>query len=237
MTPEEIVTQLQELGQQAYKNVLLKHGIPEPLYGVKIEYLQKIRKQIKKDGYELALKLYDTGIYDAMYLAGLVTEPQKMQASDLQQWVEQATAPALLEYTVAWVAAESKFGMVKAMEWIASPNEGIASAGWATLSNIVSITRDEDLDIPLFAKLLLQLPTTIHDSPNRVKLAMNGYIIAVGAYVIALHEQAKQTAQIIGKVTADMGDTACKIPDALTYIGKVESKNGIGKKKKSARCL
>jgi hypothetical protein len=36
-----------------------------------VEELKKIQKRIKKD-YQLALDLYDTGIYDAMYLAGLI---------------------------------------------------------------------------------------------------------------------------------------------------------------------
>ena len=37
MTAAEIVDQLKPLGTDAYKNVLRKHGIPEPLFGVKIE--------------------------------------------------------------------------------------------------------------------------------------------------------------------------------------------------------
>src|SRR6516165_12823399 len=36
MTAAEIVDQLKPLGTDAYKNVLRKHGIPEPLFGVKI---------------------------------------------------------------------------------------------------------------------------------------------------------------------------------------------------------
>jgi hypothetical protein len=71
MTADEIVEQLRPLGKDTYKKVLLAHGVPEPLFGVKIEELKKIQKRIRKD-YRLALDLYDTGIYDAMYLAGLV---------------------------------------------------------------------------------------------------------------------------------------------------------------------
>jgi 3-methyladenine DNA glycosylase AlkD len=69
MTAEEIVEEIRPLGQDSYKKVLLKHGIKEPVFGVKIEEMKKIQKRIKKD-YQLALDLYDTGIYDAMYLAG-----------------------------------------------------------------------------------------------------------------------------------------------------------------------
>src|SRR5437762_13404562 len=68
MTAEQIVGELKSLGNDNYKRILFNHGIQEPCYGVKIEEMKKIQKRIKKD-YRLALDLYDTGIYDAMYLA------------------------------------------------------------------------------------------------------------------------------------------------------------------------
>jgi 3-methyladenine DNA glycosylase AlkD len=236
MTAEQILGQLKELGQESYKKVIMKHGIPEPVYGVKIEEIKKIVKQIK-NGHNLSLKLYDSGIYDAMYLAGLVTEPEKMTEEQLQNWAEKANSPSLREYTVAWVAAEGPHAMKKAMEWIDSKNEHLQSIGWSVLGNLVSLKADADLDIPLLTKLLKRVVKDIHNSANRVKLAMNGFVIALGIYVQPLNEAAKKAAGDIGKVTADMGDTACKIPAAAEYIGKAEQKNAIGKKKKSARCL
>ena len=49
MTADEIVKQLKPLGQDAYKKVLLNHGIKEPLFGVKIEELKKFQKKIKRE--------------------------------------------------------------------------------------------------------------------------------------------------------------------------------------------
>ncbi len=236
MTAEQILAQLKELGQESYKKVIMKHGIQEPVYGVKIEEMKKIVKQVK-NGYDVSLKLYDSGIYDAMYLAGLLTEPEKMTEKQLQHWAEKANAPVLREYTVAWVAAEGPHAMKKAMEWIEAKDEQLQSIGWSVLSNIVSLKADADLDIALLSKLLKRVIKDIHNSTNRVKLAMNGFVIALGTYVQPLTEAAKKAAKDIGKVTADMGDTACKIPAAAEYIEKAEKKNAIGKKKKSARCL
>ena len=236
MTSSEILKELKSLGQESIKKVLLKHGINEPLYGVKIEELKKLQKKVKSNEHELALELYDSGIYDAMYLAGLMAEPEKMTAKELQAWAQKANAPTLREYTVAGVAAESKHGMELAKKWIESKDEGIASAGWATLSNIVSITEDSKLDISLLKELLKKIPQQIDKSPNRVKSVMNGFMISVGTYVPELNELAKQTAIKIGKVKVDVGDTACKVPYAVDYIEKAESKNAIGKKKKTARC-
>lgn len=236
MTAEEILAQLKGLGLESIKKVLLKHGINEPLYGVKVEELKKINKKIK-NGHELSLQLYDSGIYDAMYLAGLIAEPEKISAKELQHWAQTATSQALREYTVAWVAAESKHGMKKALEWIDAGDEELASTGWATLGSIVTITPDSELDLSLLRKLLERIKKTINDSPNRVRYTMNGFVMCVGIHVAELNELAKKTAGDIGKVSVNVGDTACKVPEAVAYIEKAEAKGGIGKKRKSARCL
>src|SRR5215468_9250591 len=119
MTAQEILAEIKPLGRDSYRNVLFNHGIPEPCYGVKIEELKKLQKQIKMD-YRLALDLYDTGIYDAMYLAGLIADDARMTKTDLRRWAEKANCAAISEYTVAWVAAGSRHGREMALEWIES---------------------------------------------------------------------------------------------------------------------
>ncbi len=236
MTATEILEQLKGLGSDSIKKTLMRHDIPEPLYGVKVEELKKIQKKVKFD-HKLSLELYDSGIYDARYLAGLVAEPEKMSKEELQRWAEQANAPVLSESTVAWVASESKYGLEMALKWIDATDTGIASSGWATLGDLVSVKEDKELDVALLKELVTRVLQTIHSSRNRVKYTMNGFIIAVGIYMPELKQLAKQTAAQIGKVSVDMGDTACKVPDALPYIEKIEMKNSTGKKRKSARCL
>src|SRR3954470_16767459 len=122
MSAKAILAEIKPLGQEGYKKILLRHGVTEPCYGVKIEELKKIEKRIKKD-YRLALDLYDTGIYDAMYLAGLIADDLQMTKKDLRHWVDKATCHALCGSTVAWVAAESSHGWDLAREWIESKKE------------------------------------------------------------------------------------------------------------------
>src|SRR5688572_3967416 len=131
MTVAEVLAELQSLGSESIKKTLLKHGAKEPFYGVKITDLKRIQKRIKKD-HALALALYDTGISDAMYLAGLIADDQKMTKKDLQRWVAGASS-MLSEYTVAWVAAGSRHGRAMGLKWIDSKNEEIAATGWNTL--------------------------------------------------------------------------------------------------------
>jgi 3-methyladenine DNA glycosylase AlkD len=235
MTAAEIVNELRALGKDSYKNVLLKHGIKEPLFGVKIEELKKYQRQIKKN-YQLALDLYATGIYDAMYLAGLIADEAKMTANDLQRWLTKTNCAPLCGSTVAWVAAESRHGWELALEWIDSRSELVATAGWATLSSLVAIREDADLDLARLKQLLARVQKTIHDQPDRVRYAMNGFVIAVGTYVRQLTDLALKTGEKIGNVSVDMGDTSCQVPSAPEYIEKVRKRGAVGRKRKTARC-
>jgi 3-methyladenine DNA glycosylase AlkD len=235
MTFGKIMAELETLGSDAIKKVLIKHGAQEPFFGVKVEDLKKIQKRVKKD-YQLALDLYDTGISDAMYLAGLIADDARMTKADLQRWVDAAYWNMLSEYTVPWVAAGSPHGHEVALEWIESPKETTAAAGWSTLSSLVATKPDDELDIAELKRLMQRVQKTIHKQPNRVRYTMNGFIIAVGSYVAALTDAALQTAEKIGEVSVEMGGTACKVPSATDYIEKVQARGAIGKKRKTAKC-
>src|SRR5215470_14192014 len=117
-TAKAILQEIEPLGKESYRKVLFNHGVTEPCFGVKIEELKKIQKRIKMD-YQLALDLYDTGVYDAMYLAGLIADDAQMTKKDLQAWIKKGAGP-LAGFTVAWVAAGSPHGREIALEWIDS---------------------------------------------------------------------------------------------------------------------
>ena len=234
MTAKDIVAELKKLGTEQTKKMWLTHGAQEPCLGVKVEDMKKIQKRVKMD-YQLALDLYDTGIADAMYLAGLIADDAKMTKKDLQKWVENATWGMVAEYTVPWVASASPHGREIALKWMESKDEAIASAGWGTYSSLVAITEDADLDLAEIKSLLARVAKTIHKQPNRVKYVMNSFVIAVACHVKPLHKLAVDTANGIGKVAVDLVG-ACKIPFAPDHIKKFEARSAIGKKRKSPKC-
>lgn len=235
MTIKEVLEELEAFGDERTKNTFLKHGAKEPLFGVKAGDLKKILKKTKKN-HALSLELYATGNSDAMYLAGLMADEKQITAAHLEDWVGKAYWYYLSEYTVPWLAAETEHGFELAKKWIESPKESIASAGWATFSNVASIRPDEALDIEAYSQLLDRVSKKIDKAQNRVRYTMNGFVIAVGSYIPALTEKAQEIATKIGKVEVEMGGTSCKVPLATAYIQKIIDKDRIGKKRKKARC-
>lgn len=236
MNAKDILEALKPLGKESYKRVLCKnHGVKEPCFGVAISELKKFQKRIKKD-YQLALDLYDTGNYDAMYLAGLIADDARMTRKDLQRWVEKAYGGGLPGATVPWVAAGSPHGHDMALEWIESTKPVVAAAGWATLSSLVSVKADADLDLPELKRLLQRVQKTIHQAPDQARYQMNSFVIATGCYVEPLTEFALQIGEQIGPVTADLGDNDCQVPFAPDYIRKVQQRGSIGRKRKTVKC-
>src|SRR5664279_5472490 len=217
MTAKEILAELKTLGSDSYKKVMSNHGVKEPFFGVKISDLQKIQKRIKKD-YQLALDLYDTGNYDAMYLAGLIADDARMTKKDLQRWITNATHEPLASSTVPWVVAGNPHGWELALEWIDSKKALTAEAGWATLRSLVSIKDDSELDLAELKRLLERVRKTIHQAPNDVRSQMNSFVIAVGSYVRSLTDAAIETGEKIGPISVDKGNTSCQVPFAPDYI-------------------
>jgi 3-methyladenine DNA glycosylase AlkD len=234
MTANDIVAELKTYAKEHTKKMWMKYGAQEPCIGVQVADMKKIQKRVKMD-YQVALDLYDTGIADAMYLAGLIADDAKMTKKDLQKWVENATWGMVGEYTVPWVASSSPHGREMALKWMASKDEAIVSSGWATYSSLVAIKDDAELDLAEIKKLLGRVKESIHEQPNRVKYVMNGFVIAVGCFVKPLHKLAVDTAKAIGKVSVELiGD--CTIPFAPDHIKKFEARSAIGKKRKSPKC-
>ncbi len=231
MNIDEVMLELENYGNENTKKTLGKHGAKEPFFGVKVEDLKKIQRKTKNN-HELALELYSTGNSDAMYLASMIADNSIMTKSDIQKWAKGAYWYYLSEYAVPSVASRHKDGFSIALKWIDKKEERFTSAGWATLSVILSKKSNDELDLIEIKTLLKRAEKEIHTSENRTRYAMNNFVISVGTYIPELNNAAIQTAAKIGKVNVEMGGTSCKVPLATDYIANVVKMNRVGKKRK-----
>lgn len=236
MNAKQVITELKKSAKDNIRKIFIRHGAPETVLGVKVEDMKKIMKTIKADKQDVAMELYESGIGDAQYLAGLLANGALMSKSQLQSWAESADWVMLSESTVPWVTAENPDGFELALKWIDSKKPQVASSGWVSLACIVSIWPDEQLDMSILKKLFGRVEKEIEQSPNRVKYCMNTFVIAVGSYVKELHAAAIATGKKIGAVEVDMGETSCKVPFAPDYIKKAVDRGSLTKKKKTAKC-
>jgi hypothetical protein len=235
MTLAQAMSELAAKGSEATKRTFLRHGAKEPFFGVKIADLKLIHKKLQGEQ-ALALQLYATGNGDAQYLAGMIADGAQMTRAQLQRWADTAAWDMISGTTVSWVASEHPDGFALASKWIDSPQEHVARAGWTTLSALAATVPDERLPVKEFSALLDRVARTLAAAPDGTRYSMNSFVIACGTYIAPLGDQAIATARKIGRVEIDMGDTACQVPDAESYILKSRRGALVAPKRKTLRC-
>lgn len=234
-TVSQVMSALKKKGSAQTRKIYARHGAPDDMFGVKIADLKVIAKQIKGNQ-QLASDLYKTGNSDAMYLAGIVADGAQMTKSELQAWARTASWYMISEYTVPSVAVQSPHARDLAIKWMDAKKPSVAACGWSTYAGLVAIQTDDALDLKEVKSLLKRVVGEIDAAADRVRYAMNGFVISVGTYVQPLLGDAKTAARRIGTVSVDMGETSCTVPLASAYIEKVEAMGRIGRKRKTIKC-
>jgi 3-methyladenine DNA glycosylase AlkD len=230
MRENEVMEQLAALGTEQTRRTYVRHGATGELFGVLYSDLRKLQKRYGTDQ-ALAEALWVTGNHDARVLATMVADPAAMAAPatgatgatpatrgepKIASWAAQVANRPLLD-AVAELAARTPNAVETMAAWIAADAEWVAATGWQVLA-ILAARGNGTIDDATFGRYLRQIESTIHRTPNWVRHAMNGALIAIGLRSQGLQAEALAAAQRIGKVVVDHGQTACKTPDAISYI-------------------
>lgn len=229
MELKEVLEYLESKGNAPTRKIYSSYGATEPLYGVKTGDLKEIIKKTKKD-HELALKLYDTGNSDAMYLAGQIADPSRMDMETLDLWVSKAYWNMMSERCVAVVAAKSEYGLEAARKWIRSDDEMTACAGYGTLSTLFSFTDDETLDLDEIRSIVDDAAERIQNEGVHLQNAMKNFLILTGLYVAPLYDYVMEASENIGRIKPAIAENSCNIQTVTDYL--VRYRDSVGRKVK-----
>jgi 3-methyladenine DNA glycosylase AlkD len=217
MSLEHVMRDLEKAGTEQARKTYRRHGAQDPMFGVSFASLKDMVKRIKVDQ-ELAMQLWQTGNHDARMLAIKIADPAKMKPADLERWVK-ATTPRMCGGYATMLAAEGPHGEAKCREWMKSSDAGLRASAWLLLGHLATL--NEHVDDSWLLERLAEIERSIHKVSNSEREAMNGAVIAIGGRNAALRKAATAAAKRIGAVHVDHGDTACKTPEAASYIDKV----------------
>ena len=235
MNLEEVMQELEALGKERTKKIYMSNGAHEPLFGVATGAMKPMSRKIKKDQ-ALADQLYATGNYDAMYFAGVIADPKAMTAADFERWIQTAYFYMISDYIVAVTLAETDIAQEVADAWIASGDELKMSAGWSCYCWLLGSRKDDEFSSDKLEAMLEQVKDTIHDSPERTKFSMNNFIYTVATSYQPLHDQAVETAKVVGPVEVNKDKPKSKLIQASENIQKAVDQGRIGFKRKYVRC-
>ena len=235
MNVDTVMQELEALGKERMKKMYISNGAHEPVFGVATGAMKPIAKKIKINQ-QLAEELYATGNYDAMYFAGIIADPNAMTASDYDRWIDAAYFYMLSDYVVAVTLSESAIAQEVADQWIASGDELRMSAGWSCYCWLLGNRKDIEFSEGKISNMLDVVQSTIHDSPERTKSAMNNFLSTVGISYLPLHEKAIETAKAVGIVEVKREKKKSSLLNAYEAIQKQVDKDKIGFKRKYVRC-
>ncbi|MFG6414487.1 DNA alkylation repair protein [Roseateles sp. DC23W] len=162
--------------------------------GLAVPTLRALARQFKRD-HALALALWDTGIPDAQILAGMVAEPARLTAAQMDHWVaglqawdvcDQACLNAFVKSPLAWDAIP---------RWAARQPEFEKRAGFALLA-VAAVHQKARPDADFLARLPL-IESAAGDDRHFVKKAVNWALRQIGKRSDALREPALTLAQTL----------------------------------------
>jgi 3-methyladenine DNA glycosylase AlkD len=216
MNVTQALKKLKAFGSEPTRKIYGRHGVQGEMYGVKYGDLAKLVKEIRRDQ-DLALELWASGIHDARVLATMIADPDAMTATILKHWVKDCDN-YVLSMGVASIATKSAAGRKLMQTWMDARGEWVPATGWCVLAGVCG--GPEPPTVAQCRKWTKVVEKAIHDSPNRVKYAMNTALIAMGTYVEGYEDEAVAAADRIGQVEVDHGLTNCETPLAAPYIRK-----------------
>lgn len=232
MNYNDVMKELESLGTDQNKKIHLNHGADIDLFGVSIANLKKVAKKLSNN-HDIGLKLLYSGNADAIYLSQWVVNPVKLTITDYENILDSTNYYMIIENTIApLVARNSDISFDCLYKWIDSEKHRYRQAAYFLLSIILGSYDNELIDMDFISKRLEYVEKNIQKEENRVRYAMNNFVMSAGISLPTFTQKAIDVSINAGKVNVDMGKTSCNVPVAHKYIQHAESKNKIGIKRK-----
>jgi len=196
MTCKEIIEALYDLEDKdkvAFK--AKKFGIiSNNSLGIYHKDLKVIAKEIGTDN-QLALQLFESGIYEARLLCSKLFNPKDVTEELMDKWVKTFENWEICDSFCMGLFSKSNFALAKILEWSQREPEFEKRAAFATLASYCMA--DKTSDNALFEQFLSIIKREAHDERLYVKKAVNWALRNIGKRNVDLNRKAIEVANDI----------------------------------------
>lgn len=217
MTLAEVLSRLHALADS--DKVLFKQQkfgiIANNALGIYIKDIKDIAKEIGSDN-ELALALFDRGIYEARLLCSKVFKPKDVTEALMEKWVVTFENWEMCDSFSMGLFSKSRFAVQKIQEWSTREAEFEKRAAFATLASYCMADKTSGND--LFESFLPILLRESSDSRLYVKKAVNWALRSIGKRNQDLRKLAIQTAIQISEENKNSKTAQWIAKDALKEL-------------------
>jgi 3-methyladenine DNA glycosylase AlkD len=191
------VAELRRLGAKRNVEGMARYGIrAKKVFGVSKPKLDALARKIGKN-HALGLELWSTGIQDAKILAGLVCEPAKVTAAQMELWVRDFDNWDSCDGTCCHLFVFAQAAWPKALAWTKRKDEFQKRGGFALAAYLAY--RDKAAGDAKFLEFLRVIEREAGDERNFVRKAVNWALRNIGKRNLRLNRAAILTARRIQK--------------------------------------
>jgi 3-methyladenine DNA glycosylase AlkD len=192
-----VVGELRRLGTKHNVEGMARFGIrAEKVFGVSKPKLDALARKIGKN-HGLGLELWSTGIQDAKILAGLISEPGQVTASQMELWVRDFDNWDSCDGTCCHLFVFAEAAWQKAFAWTKRKEEFQKRAGFALAAYLAY--RDKFAGDAKYLRFLKMIERGADDERNFVRKAVNWALRNIGKRNQKLNRAAIATARRIQK--------------------------------------
>ncbi len=186
---------LQQEARPAELAGMARFGINiEQRLGLSVPALRRIAKTLGHD-HALALAMWNTGIPDARIVAGMVAQPAKLTAKQMDAWAKSFSSWDVCDQVCGSAFLASPLAWRKVALWAARPEEFVRRAAFALLATLA--VHDRQADDQRFVAALPLIEVAAADERNYVKKAVNWALRNIGKRNMALNAAAIAAARRI----------------------------------------
>jgi len=162
--------------------------------GIYLKEIKMIAKEIGPNK-DLALQLFDSGIYEARLLCSKMLKPQDITEPLMEKWVKTFENWEICDSFSMGLFAKSELALTKMLEWTKRKAEFEKRAGFATMA--AYCMADKTSENALFEQFFPIIEREAHDERIYVKKAVNWALRNIGKRNIDLNSGAIELAYAI----------------------------------------
>lgn len=198
-------------------------------FGIGLTELRKLAKQIGRNR-ELALKLWESDVYDAKVIALLIDDPKQITREQAETQVE-GVDQGYLEHvfsTCGAPLANTSFVVELASEWIESKDPRRRSSGYGLLYELSKSKKKSAPDEAFFLKVVQRIRKQFDSEVRAVQGSMGAALMGIGKRTAKLNAAALKVAKYTGPIEFESSSDNCEPFDVTKHLTSDYIKKKLG---------
>jgi 3-methyladenine DNA glycosylase AlkD len=232
-TKSSILRDLRSLADPKVRAKMAYFGVHvEKAHGISVPELRRLAKKIGRN-HDLANQLWASGIHEAKSLAGMIGEPAKVTAAQMDCWAHDFDSWDVVDGTCCDLFVHAAPAWKKAVQWSSRKEEFVKRAAFSLIAYLSY--KDKSAPDSTFLRMLAIIKRESHDDRNFVKKAVNWALRNIGKRNRSLNRAAIRTAQQIRAL--DSSTARWIAADALRELTSPAVQRRLAKKRSASKHL